>query len=245
MVRWRTAYDRGSGRKPGQLTQGSGTTPTILPGGVVALWDAKTGKAVHRFDGLSTGASSVAFSADGKSVAAGTNGAGGELPAAGEVRVWDVEKGKELRAIKLSPKVEPGEFISAGDVALSADGKRVVAGVGSGSRGRPGGLIIEDAPAAVRVWEVGSGKEVLSASGHKAGVGRVAFSPDGKLLASAGADRTVRVWDAITGKEVRALPFDTARIDALVFSPDGRRLAAGGGDDKKPAGVKVWSLARE
>ena len=39
VVRWRTAYDRGSGRKPGQLTQGSGTTPTILPGGVVAITD--------------------------------------------------------------------------------------------------------------------------------------------------------------------------------------------------------------
>ncbi|NPC97087.1 hypothetical protein HOQ23_09930 [Nocardioides sp. zg-DK7169] len=39
VVRWRTAYDRGSERKPGQLTQGSGTTPTILPGGVVAITD--------------------------------------------------------------------------------------------------------------------------------------------------------------------------------------------------------------
>ncbi|MQW77502.1 hypothetical protein GHK92_16640 [Nocardioides sp. dk4132] len=39
VVRWRTAYERGSERKPGQLTQGSGTTPTILPGGIVAITD--------------------------------------------------------------------------------------------------------------------------------------------------------------------------------------------------------------
>ena len=39
MVQWRTAYERGSERKPGQLTRGSGTTPTILPGGIVAITD--------------------------------------------------------------------------------------------------------------------------------------------------------------------------------------------------------------
>jgi len=55
----------------------------------VIVWDAETGKIVHQSDKLSTAASSVAWSTDGRRYAAGTNGAGGELPEAGEVRVWD------------------------------------------------------------------------------------------------------------------------------------------------------------
>jgi WD40 repeat protein len=141
--------------------------------------------------------------------------------------------------------VEPGEFASAADVAFSPDGKRLAAALSAGSRAKPAGLLIDDAPSSVRVWELPSGKERLNLKGHKSWIGRVVFSPDGKRLASAGGDKVVRVWDAVTGQEVRAIPFDTARIDVLAFSPDSKRLAAAGGDDKKPAGIKVWALARD
>ncbi len=89
------------------------------PGGVVTIWDTKTGKALQRFDKLSTSASSVAFSPDGTSVAAGTNGAGGELPEPGEVWVWDLEKGAGRRRFKAAPESDYGEFISIADVAFS------------------------------------------------------------------------------------------------------------------------------
>ena len=96
----------------------------------VRTWDSATGKeigavnklggeALRRFDKLSTSASSVAFSRDGKSVAAGTNGAGGELPEPGEVWVWDLEKGEERRRFKAAPESDYGEFISIADVAFS------------------------------------------------------------------------------------------------------------------------------
>jgi WD40 repeat protein len=128
--------------------------------------------------------------------------------------------------------------VPTGSASRSRDGS-------AGSRGRPAGLLIDEKPSSVKIWELSSGREILEMKGHTSSIGRVLFSPDGKLIASAGTDKRVRVWDATTGKEVRALPFDTPRIDALAFSADGKRLAAGGGDDKKPAGVKVWALARE
>lgn len=215
-----------------------------ISGGVVSIWDAATGKPLHRFDKLPTTGSAVAFSPDGKAVAAATVGIGGELPRGGEVWVWDAEKGLPLHTL-VPKKPDYGEFVSSTDVAFSADGKRVAASVSGDSRGQPAGLIVPEGPVFVRVWDVSSGKAALTLAGHEKEVGRVAYSPDGKRLASAGKDRAVRVWDAATGKQVAALAFDVERIDALAFSPDGKRIAAAGGDAKKPGVVRVWACPGE
>lgn len=209
-----------------------------LPGGVVTIWDAATGKAVHRFDKLSTAGSSVAWSPDGKLVAAGTNGAGGELPEAGEVLVWDAAAGKAVHAFKVKPDVEQGEWASAGDVTFSPDGKQVAVPVGVGSRGAPAGLIIGDTGGTVQVWDLATGKSAPAVKGLKAAVSQVAYSADGKRLATVGGDGTVRVWEARTGAEVAAFQLGGEKARAVRFSPDGKHLAAGG--DK--GAVRVWAV---
>jgi WD40 repeat protein len=86
---------------------------------------------------------------------------------------------------------------------------------------------------------VQSSRVQLTLRGHTAGVNGIAFSPDGRRLATSSTDKTAKVWDASTGKELLTLSGHTAGLNGIAFSPDGRRLATAS-EDKA---AKVWDAS--
>jgi WD40 repeat protein len=175
-------------------------------------WDPETGKQTWSWTGRSA-VCGVAIRKGDKHVAVGT--------ADGGLVVLDIsaKSPKELFA-------QSAHIAGVACVAYAPDGGRVATVGGDG---------------AVRVWTVGETGGLLPLArfdgtpkpGSSTGfspLSGVAFSPDGRLLASVGADAVVRIWDVQTKAEVRGLRGATDWAIAVAFSPDGRMLVSAGVD---------------
>ena len=98
-------------------------------------------------------------------------------------------------------------------------------------------LVTASADWTIRVWDVISGKEVLTFSlkGRlNKGLSVISISPDGQRLVTVGS--TAKIWDAKSGNELLTLKADTSGIESVCFSPDGQRLVAAGST------MKVWDV---
>ena len=181
----------------------------------VRLIEPASGKILATLSGHTDYVRSIAFSPDGKRIAA----AGGAPQLFGEIRIWDVQSHQLLKTMR-------GHKDCIYSIAWSPDGKLIA----SGSYDRM-----------VKLWDPETGSELRNLQDHIDAVFAVAFSPDGKRLASASQDRTVKIWDVAGGKRLYTLSDASDGLTSLAYSPSGEQVAAAGYDKT----IYIWRLAAD
>jgi WD40 repeat protein len=86
------------------------------------------------------------------------------------------------------------------------------------------------------LWSV-DGRELKTFTGHSDSVYSVAFSPDGKTIATGSLDNTVKLW-SVDGRELKTFTGHSDSVLSVAFSPDGKTIATGSGDNT----VKLWNF---
>jgi WD40 repeat protein len=165
--------------------------------------------------------SSMAFSPDGKTLAVGVLRDSLQDTPAPSVQLWDIGHGTLER--RLRPALAP-----PGKVCFSPDGTLLAT---SAVRGSP-----------LQLWRGSDGAEVASfkveADAHGRDPAPIAFSPDGKLLVAADANREIYVWELATGGKIRTFRGHQKAVTSIAFSPDGRTLLSGSED----ATMLLWDV---
>jgi WD40 repeat protein len=185
----------------------------------IRLWDVTTGQELYTIRGDSDGITAIAFSGGGKTLVS-INDAGTTI------KTWDRVTGQELKSFTR----RPGPSLAIGDgrhlstCAFSRDGQTLA--IASGFN--------------IELWELATGRKLHTLTGHVLAVAALAFSGDGKSLASGDWGNTVKLWEVATGREGQTITVTANNfISSVALSHDGRTLASVSNYET----VKLWDAA--
>jgi WD40 repeat protein len=170
----------------------------------VTISEAGTRKGLKTFEQKGASFRAAAFSPDGKQIVIAGDGDADSK----NIKIWEpgsTGNGKIINSFARDYTYS---------VCYSPDGKRIVSGHDSD----------------VKIWNPETGREQRILRGHKHRVSTVAFSADGRYIASGSYDTTIRIWDAQSNKELLCISDNIGAVSSVAFSPDGKRLAAGSYD---------------
>jgi WD40 repeat protein len=179
----------------------------------LTIWNPADGMLVRRIKNVGQRTYALAFSPDGKLLAA-TGGAPGRL---GETRIFDFATGALVTVLGTTSDVLL-------DCAFSPAGDRIAMG---------------GADSVIRVYEVATGKEQMVISSHSDWVQALAWNADGSKLASASRDKTSKVFDAKNGELLITYSAHGQPVKGVAFHPDGAEVFSAGADNK----IHRWKVA--
>jgi WD40 repeat protein/class 3 adenylate cyclase/energy-coupling factor transporter ATP-binding protein EcfA2 len=180
--------------------------------GFLKVWDAATGEPIASSQGGGR-VLGVSFSSDGSVVAAA-------WPDIGVVRMLDPLANRAIRQFEVRDRF-PSE------TALSPDGRSIA--------------VAFAATNTVTVYDVASGEPRFELRGHRFSVNSIAWSPDGRRIATGGNESSARIWDGQTGRSQLELLGMEGPVISVDWSPDGERLLTGSSDGT----ARVWDVGGE
>jgi tetratricopeptide (TPR) repeat protein len=187
----------------------------------VKIWDTATGRLHRVVPPMKLFPRRLAFAPDSKTLALVRH----EHAQRTEIQQWDIATGHEVAA-------QHDPLPDLRTMVISPDGTVLALAGGDmdpAHRGIAYGKII--------LWDLVAGQERGRLGGHRSVVWSLAFSPDGRTLASGGFDYLTKLWDTTTGVELATLEGHQSTVLTAAFAPDGQTLATGSYDQT----VKLWS----
>ncbi|HYV36708.1 MAG TPA: WD40 repeat domain-containing protein [Gemmataceae bacterium] len=196
----------------------------------VKIWDLLSGELIKNLAGHLRPVRSLAISPNGAIIASGGFDS--------TLRLWDFTTGKNTQTLE----IEGYQNVIIA-VAFSPDGKLLASAsqdLGSKSPTLETALTSVQPPFGgnIKLWEAATGKCIATIQAKS--IECIAFSPDGKTLASGSKNKTIQLWDAANAREITAIKGHTGWVTCVAFSPDGKTLASGSHNTDKS--IRLWDM---